>query len=190
MLNTIWAGMIFVSFFCACVTGRMDTLSGAIFQGGTQAVELVLSISGTMALWTGFLKIAEAGGITHWLSKTLQPFLGHILPDHKEDPPALEAVSMNITANLLGLGNAATPTGIAAMKAMAKHSPARASNSMVRFVVLNTASIQLIPTMLASLRASAGSAAPLEILPAVWCTSLTALLTGLAATKLLEHFYG
>lgn len=190
MLNTIWAAMILISFFCALLTGRMEALSQAVFSGAQDALELILSIAGTMALWTGILKIGEKGGFTALLSRWLRPLIRRLLPEYQKDAEAIQAVCMNLTANLLGLGNAATPMGIAAMKAMAKTSPLRASNSMVRFVVLNTASIQLVPTMLASLRAAAGSRSPFEVLPAIWITSAAALVTGLAASKLLERAYG
>ena len=194
MLNGIWVGMIAISIFCAALTGRMDALSQAVFNGAGEAVQLILSIAGAMAAWTGILKIAEAGGFSKLLERLLKPAARRLLPEYKNDPEVIQAACMNLTANLLGLGNAATPMGIAAMKAMEKHSSSRltqgATDSMIRFVVLNTASIQIVPTMLASLRAAAGSASPLEILPAIWLTSLAALSTGLITAKLLEGRHG
>ena len=194
MLNGIWVGMIAVSIFCAALTGRMDALSQAVFSGAGDAVQLVLSIAVAMAAWTGILKIAEAGGFSQLLGRLLKPATRRLLPEYQDNPEVIQAVCMNLTANLLGLGNAATPMGIAAMKAMEKHSGTRlrqgATDSMIRFVVLNTASIQLVPTMLASLRSAAGSASPFEILPAVWITSILTLCTGLLTARFLEGRHG
>ena len=186
--------MIAVSIFCAALTGRMDALSQAVFNGAGEAIQLILSIAGAMAAWTGILKIAEAGGFSRLLGRLLKPAVRRLLPEYQDNPEVVQAVCMNLTANLLGLGNAATPMGIAAMKAMEKHSGARlqrgATDSMIRFVVLNTASIQIIPTMLASLRSAAGSSSPFEILPAVWITSFLTLSVGLFTARLLEGRHG
>lgn len=187
MLNKIWAALILVSIACAVMTGRVPQLSEAVFQGAGSAVELILSLAGMMAAWTGLLKIADAGGVTALLSRALRPFMRLLFPEFGKDDPAAKAICMNITANLLGLGNASTPLGLAAMKEMAKRRPGpRASNAMVRFVVLNTASVQLIPTTLSALRARYGAASPLDIMPAVWVTSMAALLAGLLVERILE----
>ena len=124
-------------------------------------------------------------GLTALLSRALGPVIGRLFPDCKQKPEAMHAVSMNLTANFLGIGNAATPMGIAAMKALDNGSGA-ASNSMVRFVVLNTASIQLIPTTLGILRAQYGAQAPFDIMPAVWLVSVAALAVGLLAAGIFE----
>ncbi len=188
LLNYIWAGLILLSLICAAVTGRMPQLSAAVMSGAAGAVELVLAMLGMMCAWTGLMKIADAGGITMILSKLLNPMMRRLFPSCKKGSPADKAICMNITANLLGLGNAATPMGIAAMKEMAKLNPTQtADNSMVMFVVINSASIQLIPTFMGTLRAKFGSPAPFDILPAVWLTSACALAAGIAAAKLLER---
>ncbi|OCN01923.1 spore maturation protein A [Clostridium sp. W14A] len=187
MLNYIWAGMILFSVFCAAVTGRMEPLSNAVLSGASGAVTLVLSMTGMMCAWTGLMKIADEGGLTLLLAKALNPLMRRLFPECKPGGPAVKAMCMNITANLLGLGNAATPLGIAAMQELKKNNPTQtADNSMVTFVVLNTASIQLIPTTLGILRAQYGSAAPFEILPAVWVTSVCSVIVGLTAAKLME----
>lgn len=187
LLNYIWACLILLSIICAAVTGRMPQLSAGVMNGAAGAVELVISIMGMMCAWTGLMKIADAGGITLIMSKLFSPLLRVLFPSCKKDGPAAKAICMNITANLLGLGNAATPMGIAAMKEMSKLNPTdTADNSMVMFVVINSASIQLIPTFMATLRAKYGSPSPMDILPAVWITSICALTVGVLAATLME----
>ena len=187
LLNYIWTAMILFSVICAAATGRMSELSASVLNGAGSAVTLVISLTGMMCAWTGLMKVAESAGVTRLLSRMLSPLMRLLFPSCKKDGPAVRAMCMNITANLLGLGNAATPLGIAAMKELKKDSSSQtASNAMVTFVVLNTASIQLIPTFMATLRAQYGSATPFDILPAVWVTSLGAVTVGMAAAKLLE----
>lgn len=176
-----------VSVFCAAATGRMPQLSAAVLSGAGDAVQLVISITGMMCAWTGLMKIADRGGLTGMLAKLLSPVMRLLFPSCKKGSPAIGAICMNVTANILGLGNAATPLGIAAMKELKKSNPTEtADNAMVMFVVLNTASVQLIPTFMATLRAQYGSAAPFDILPAVWATSLLSLAVGVTMGKLLE----
>ncbi len=186
-MNYIWAALILISVFCAMVTGRMPQLSAAVLSGAAGAVELVIAMAGMMCAWTGLMKIADAGGITGLLSRLLNPLMCLLFPSLKKGSPAVRAICMNITANLLGLGNAATPMGIAAMKELAKLNPSQtADNAMVMFVVINASSIQLIPTFMGTLRAKYGSPAPFDILPAVWLASVVALLAGIAAAKAME----
>lgn len=188
MLGYIWGGMIVVSFICALYTGRMEEISNAALSGAGQAVELLISLLGIMALWSGLMKIADRGGITSILAKIFSPLLRLLFPDYKKDSPALKAICANMAANLLGLGNAATPFGIAAMKEMEKENqtPKKANRSMVMFVVLNTASIQLIPTTIAAMRSASGSQQPFDIIVAVWIVSILSLAAGIAAAKCFE----
>jgi spore maturation protein A len=188
MMNVIWGAMMLISILCALATGRMQQLSDAVLSGAGDAVELVISLLGMMCLWTGLMKIADAGGITRMLSRVFAPVMKKLFPDYEPDSPAVRAICMNVTANLLGLGNAATPMGIAAMKEMAKRNPipGTANNSMAMFVVINTASIQLLPTMMGVQRARYGSATPFDVVPAVWVTSFAALLVGIVMAKILE----
>ncbi|NLG92871.1 MAG: spore maturation protein A [Clostridiales bacterium] len=187
MLNYIWAGLIIISVICAVVTGRVPQLSAAVMSGASGAVELIIAMTGMMCAWTGLMKIADEGGITRILSKLLRPVMRRLFPDYEEESPAIKAICMNITANFLGLGNAATPMGIAAMKEMAKRNPTQtADNSMAMFVVISAASIPLIPTFMGTLRAKYGSPAPFDILPAVWLTSVCSLVVGITVAKLLE----
>ncbi len=187
MLNLIWAGMMLLSMVCAVFTGRMPELSQAILQGAGNAVELTVSTLGMMCAWTGFLKIAEAGGLTVVLCRIFAPLLKRLFPDYRADSGAMRAISMNMAANFLGLGNAATPLGIAAMQEMQRDNPdpCTANNSMVMFVVINTASIQLLPTFMGALRAQYGAVFPFDIVPAVWVASVGSLIVGIAVTKLL-----
>ena len=188
MMTVIWGAMMLISILCALATGRMQQLSDAVLSGAGDAVELVISLLGMMCLWTGLMKIADAGGITRILSRVFAPVMRRLFPDYEPESPAVRAICMNVTANLLGLGNAATPMGIAAMKEMAKRNPipGTANNSMAMFVVINTASIQLLPTMMGVQRARYGSATPFDVVPAVWVTSFAALLVGIVMAKILE----
>ena len=187
LLNYIWAFLIFFSLLCAAATGRMAELSAAVLSGAGSAVTLIIGMTGMMCAWTGLMKIAEGGGVTAALAKVLGPAVRRLFPSCRKNEPAVQAMCMNITANLLGLGNAATPLGLAAMKELKKDNPTdTADNAMAMFVVINASSLQLIPTFTATLRAQYGSAAPFDILPAVWVTSVCALAAGITAAKLTE----
>lgn len=188
MLNYIWGAIILISIICAVFTGNIEALSSAILSGASDATELVFSMLGMMSLWTGLLKIAEKGGLTDLLAKIFKPVLKHLFKDYPENSPAMRAICMNITANILGLGNAATPMGIFAMKEMNKFNkkPGVANNSMITFVVMNTASIQLIPTMMSILRQKYNSGSPFDVVPAIWVASATALIVGVLLTKVFE----
>ena len=190
LLNYIWTGLILFSIICAVATGRIQQLSSAVLTGAQDAVTLVISMTGMMCAWTGLMNIADKGGITLLLSTALNPMMNWLFPSCKKNGKAERAMCMNITANLMGLGNAATPLGIAAMKELKKENPTdTADNAMAMFVVINASSIQLIPTFTAALRAQFGSATPFDILPAVWITSLGALAVGVLCAKTLEGFF-
>ncbi len=187
MLNAIWFGMIVLSVVCALCTGRLPELSSAVMDGAGQAVELSLTLLGTMCAWLGFLKIAERSGLTDLMAQALSPLIDRLFPEYREDGEIKGKICMNISANFLGLGNAATPLGLAAVTAMAKKNRGDSpTKGMILFVVLNTASIQLLPVTMAALRASCGSAEPFGVLPEIWITSLAALLVSLTACKAFE----
>ncbi len=177
-----------ISIICGFVTGRTKELADSIFSGAQESVELVISLFGMMCFWTGFMKIAELGGLTSALSKIFSPILQRLFPEYKSNSKAISAICMNVTANLLGLGNAATPMGIMAMKEMQKKNIKKdtANNSMAMFVVINTASIQLIPTFMAILRQKHGSREPFDVLPAIWIVSIISLIIGITVAKILE----
>ncbi len=188
-MNYIWAGMMLISIICAISTNRMNELSNAVMSGASESIKLVISMMGMMCLWTGLMNIADKGGLTKIIAKFFSPIMSKLFPEYDKDSKVIKSICMNITANLLGLGNAATPFGITAMKEMKKHNKNlgdTASNSMVMFVVINTASLQIIPTMMCILRTEHGAEFPFDVLPAIWVTSLIALLVGIFAAKLME----
>lgn len=188
MLNYVWAFMIIISFLSAIFTGRIQEVSNAVFSGALDSINFLISITGMMAFWTGIMKIADKGGITSAFAKFFYPVMKRLFPSCKENSLAIKSICMNITANLLGLGNAATPMGIKAMKELQKQNPSShiASKDMIMFVVINTASIQLIPTMMSIIRKNHGALYPLDIMPATWITSFLALVFGILITKFFE----
>lgn len=188
MINYIWFGLIALSVVCAAVNGRLPELSAAVMDGAADAVELSIFLLGSMCAWLGFLRIAERGGLTQLLARGFSPIIDRLFPDYREDEELKGKICMNLSANLLGLGNAATPLGLSAMEAMAAKAPGGApTRGMILFVVINTASLQLLPVNMAAMRASCGSAAPFGVLPEIWVTSLGALVTAVAVCKILER---
>lgn len=188
MLNAIWFGMIALSVVCAAATGRLGDLSAAVMDGAGQAVELTVFLLGAMCAWLGFLKIAEKSGLTTLMASAFSPLIDRLFPEYREEPEIKGKICMNLSANLLGLGNAATPLGLAAMKAMAEQNRGDTpTKGMILFVVINTASIQLLPVNMAAMRSSCGSAEPFGILPEIWMTSLASLTLCVAFCKLMEQ---
>lgn len=186
MMNYILAGMMLLSVVTAACHDEMAALSAAALQGCSDAVQLVISLAGMLCLWCGVMNIASKAGLTERLARLFRPLTRRLFPRLDPEGDAMQAICMNLSANLLGLGNAATPFGLAAMRALQKQNPTpdTASDEMLLFVVLNTASLQLLPTTCAALRQQAGSTAPMEILPAVWLTSLGTIAIGLIAAWL------
>ncbi|WP_306576240.1 nucleoside recognition domain-containing protein [Anaerotruncus massiliensis (ex Togo et al. 2019)] len=191
MMNVIFAGIILFSFVFAALTGRMPQLSEAAMGQAGEAVTLVLSLTGMLCLWSGLMKIAQESGLTELLSRLLSPVTKRLFKGLRPNGEAVNAITMNLIANFLGLGNAATPLGIRAMCEMAKEQRAdgAATNDMAMFVVVNTASIQLIPATTAMLRMQAGSAAPLDILPATWIASVGSVAVGIVMAGLLAPLW-
>lgn len=188
MLNYIWFGMIVLSVVCAGANGRLGELSAAVLDGSGQAVELSIALLGSMCAWLGFLAIAEKSGLTGLLAEAFSPLIDRLFPEYREEREIKGKMCMNISANFLGLGNAATPLGLAAISAMAeKNRGDTPTRGMILFVVLNTASIQLLPVNMAAMRASCGSEAPFSILPEIWMTSFAALFACVLFCKLAER---
>lgn len=181
MLNYIWSGLIILSIICAMIFGNTQELSTELLNSGTSSIELLMKMAGIMCLWSGIMKIAEESGFTSMIAKLFSPLLRPLFPRLKKDSPAFKCITMNISANLLGLGNAATPFGLKAMEHLHTLNGRRdtASNEMVIFVVMNTASLQLIPTTIATLRQAYGSTDPFNIIVPVWISSATALAVAL-----------
>lgn len=181
VMSWVWAALVCASVICAAVNGRASALSAAVMQGAQSGVTLAISIAGSLCLWAGIGRAMERSGLTEKLSRLLRPVMRRLFPSTREDSALAGVLSTNICANFLGLGNAATPPGIEAARRLATRSPGQASDELCRLIVLNTASIQLIPANVAAVRSSLGCAAPFDILPAVWLTSLCSAGLGLAA---------
>lgn len=189
VMSWIWAGILLISILASALLGNGGALAAAIPQGAQAGVTLAISLAGSMCLWTGFGALMEKAGATGWLSRILSPLLGRLFPSFKRDPQFAASLSANVCANFLGLGNAATPMGIQAARRLAAHTEGTASDELCRLIVLNTASIQLIPATVAAVRAGLGCATPFNILPAVWVTSLCSAGAGLLAAWLLGRLW-
>ena len=184
----IWTGMVLTAVLFSFWSGTGAALSQAGLEGAQSGVTLTLSMAGAVCLWSGVGRVMECAGLNRILARGLEPVIGRLFPSARKDPKVGELVSANVCANLLGLGNAATPMGIAATQRMRRYAkPGEASHEMCRLIVMNTASIQLIPTNVAAVRAGLGSAAPFDILPAVWVTSLCSVTVGLLAAFLFQR---
>lgn len=186
MMNYVWPVLVIFAFISSIITGNMAALSQSVIQGGQDAVSLLLKLISMLCLWGGIMEIAEQSGVTKAFSKLLYPIMRLIFPKLKKEQYALEAISMNVTANILGLGNAATPLGLEAMRRLQliNADTAVASDEMVVFVVMNTAAMHIIPTTVATLRGQYGSKSPMEIMPAAILTSFCALFVAITTAKI------
>ena len=187
MLNFIWPIFIIVSFVYAILNGRVADVNNSVFNSTKSAVELSISLLGTTCLWTGIMQIASNTNIVKHLSKLLNPIMKKLFPDIKKEEKAHKEITMNIIANIMGLGNAATPLGLKAMKTMQNKNKDKnkLSNSMCMFIVLNTASIQLIPTTVIAIRSSLGSNNPTAMIIPVWIATICAAVAAVISAKLL-----
>lgn len=188
-MSVIWTGMAAVSVLCAAATGRTGALAPACVQGAGAAVELALSMAGMLCLWTGVMEVMRRSGLAEKLSRLLRPVLGRIFPSVSGDREIMDSISANVSANLLGLGSAATPLGLEAARRMSRKSPGAASDALCTMVVCNTASIQLIPTTVAAVRAAQGCRTPFDILPAVWLASALSVGAGLLACGVFQRIW-
>ena len=178
--------LLMLSLVFGCITGQLPAVSSAAMAGAQAAVELCLSMAGAICLWSGVMTLMDRCGLSRKLARLLRPVLRRLLPNASRDSETLTAVSANVSANLLGLGNAATPLGIRAAQRMAVGCGGTASDELCRLVVLNTASIQLLPTTVAAVRSAHGCAAPFDILPSVWLSSALSVAAGLLAARGLQ----
>ncbi len=183
MINHIWSAMVVFSLITAIFGGTADALSNAIISSTSDAVSLCIRLAGTICLWGGLMEIAEQSGLTNAVCRLISPILRLVFPKMDMKSKTARAISMNVTANLLGLGNAATPLGLEAMHHLQSENSLKekASSDMIKFVVMNSAAFHLIPTTVAALRKDYGSENPFDIMPASWISSAAALTVGLTA---------
>lgn len=188
MLNGIWVGMVLVSLLYGAFSGRLDAVMEQAIASASEAVQVSLGLLGALALWCGVMKVLEQAGGVAVIGRIFRPILKGLFPKLKEDSPAMGAIVLNLSANLLGISNAATPLGIRAMEELQKanQNQREATNEMCLFVVLNTASVQLVPTTLIALRQAAGVENPFAITLPILVVSLLALVAGILAVKLGE----
>lgn len=189
VMSWIWTGLVAVSILAGAVLGNISALAAAVPKGAQAGITLAVSIAGSICLWTGVGRLMEAAGLTGKLSRLLRPLLGRIFPSVRKDSILENHLSANICANFLGLGNAATPMGIQAAQRLAKGCNGVANDELCRLIVLNTASIQLIPANVAAVRSSLGCGTPFDILPAVWVTSLCSAGLGVTMAWLLGRLW-
>lgn len=187
MLNIIWPLFIIISFIYAFFSGNIENVSNGIFTSLTEVVNLCLTLLGTMCLWNGIMEIAKRTTLIRKLTIFFRPLINFLFPELKENEQAKEEISMNMIANILGLGNAATPLGIKAMKTLQKDNKNKMilSNSMLMFILINTASIQLIPTNVIAIRNSLNSSMSTQIIFPVWIATITAALASIITAKVL-----
>lgn len=186
-MTPVYILFLILSIFCGILGGKAGVLTAAMLDGAGEGITLALQLAGPVALWCGLSKLMEGTGAMGWLTRLLSPVLSRVFPEAWRDRETREALSGNVAANLLGLGSAATPLGLRAAVRMAQ-GRTEAGEELCRLVVLNTASVQLIPATVAALRAGLGCRTPLDILPAVWVTSVCSVTAGLLAAKVLAKW--
>ena len=187
MLNILWPIFIILSVIYSIISGNIEKVNTGIFNSLSEAVELSITFLGTICLWSGIMEIAKRTSLINKLNKLLKPVINFLFPVLKNNEIAKQEISMNMIANILGLGNAATPLGIKAMKTMQKDNKKKdtLSNAMMMFIVINTASIQLIPTNVIAIRTSLNSQNPTSIIIPVWIATIIAGIVGIFLTKIL-----
>lgn len=191
MLNIIWPIFIIISYIYAILTGRVNEINNSVFESCESAVKLTITFLGTMCLWSGIMQIAKKTTLIDKLTNLLNPIMKILFPEIQKQNPVHKEISMNMVANILGLGNAATPLGLKAMKTMQKENPKKdtLTNSMAIFIIINTASIQIIPTTVIAIRSSLGSTNPTSIIIPVWIATICAAFAGIIAAKILMKKY-
>ena len=188
-MSVIWTLMVGTAILCGLATGNGEAVAAAALEGAGAGVELCLTMAGVLCLWMGVMEIMRRAGLAAALSRLLMPVLRRLYPAFARDREVMDAVAANVSANLLGLGNAATPLGLEAARRMSAATPGVASDALCMLVVCNTASLELIPTTVASLRAAAGCRTPFDILPAVWLASIISVSVGIGAARLFARVW-
>lgn len=188
MLNIVWVAMLIAGVLAAAVQGDIGIVASAATAGAGKAVELVISLAGGMMLWLGLLALLRESGMIGAMARLLSPVLGRLFPDLDKEGEAFGSIVLNFGANLLGLGNAATPFGIKAIGELNRLNPTqgRATDDMITLLLLNTTAPTLLPTTIIALRAAKGSANPTEVVPICFLASTFGLLVGLLAHKMLK----
>lgn len=188
MLNVIWPIFIIASVIYGVFAGRMDAVTNSIFESAESAVQLTITFFGTLCLWNGIMQIASKTTMIEKIAKLLSPLMRFLFKEIKKEDKAYKEISMNIVANIMGLGNAATPLGLKAMKTLQKDNPNKKvlTNSMAMLIVINTASLQIIPTTVIAIRSSLGSENPTSIIVGVWVATIAAFITVVITTKILS----
>ena len=181
-MTWIWTGMVVLSLVFGLFTGNLDAVADAAMDGAASAVELSVSMAGILCLWSGVMEIMNVCGLSAGLARAFRPILRRLIPQASRDEKTLAALSANVSANL---GSAATPLGIQAARRMARGCSGTASDELCLLVVLNTASIQLLPATIASVRSASGAQSPFDILPAVWLASALSVVVGVLTAKFL-----
>ena len=187
MLNIVWPIFIIISFSFAIFSGNLENLNNSIFESTNSAISLSIDLLGTLCLWSGIMQIASKTSLIENLTKFLNPLLNFLFPKLKNNKKIKKEISMNMAANILGLGNAATPLGLKAMKSMQEINEKKdtLSDSMMMFIVINTASIQIIPTTVIAIRNSLGSQNPTSIVFPTWIATIIAAIVGIAVAKIV-----
>lgn len=190
MLNIVWPVFIILSFSYAIFSGNLEKLNSSIFDSTADAVNLCINLLGTICLWNGIMQIASNTNILQKFTKILKPIIRFLFPEIQGNSIIYQEIAMNMVANILGLGNAATPLGLKAMKSMQKENPKKdtLTNAMATFIIINTASIQIIPTTVIAIRNSLESQNPTSIVFPVWIATICAAIAGITATKLFIKF--
>ena len=187
-MNIFWCGMILISMVFGAINGNIEATVNAGFEGAAGAVQTVLSFAGIMCLWNGLLEAATASGLSETVKKFMMPVMRRLFPGVEENSEAMNSITLNVTANMLGTGNGATPMGINAMRELRKNCGDKPDEAMCTFAVMNTSAFQLLPSSIIAIRSSAGSVNPFSIIIPIWICSLTALAAGILSVKILFFF--
>ena len=187
MLNILWPILIIISFVFSIISGNLTKTSNEIFNSASEAVKLTITLIGTVSLWNGLIEILKNTSLINKITKLLKPIIIKLFPNVKNNKKAEEEISMNIVANLLGLGNASTPLGLKAMNTLQSENPKKdtLSDSMAMLIVLNTASLQIIPTNVIAIRNALNSTNPCGIIIHVWISTIIAAIVGITTTKII-----
>jgi len=186
MLNIFWPLCVIISITISIITGNLNNINNSIFESSKSAVDLTITLIGTMCLWSGIMEIAVNTSLIEKIKKLLKPIMKFLFPKINSKDKEYQEICMNIISNLLGLGNAATPLGLKAMKSLQEKNVEkdRITDSMAMLIVLNTASLQIIPTTVIAIRTSLGSDDPTKIIVPVWIATISAAISAIIATKL------